>query len=683
MKRKLTLRMMLAAAMMAVGVNSAWAETVNVNSTESAYVLKGSETNYNGTSNALVAYYTQYRNWGTSDGTANFRDNDAKLVLYKFSLSDFKSASGSMTNATLTFTTTSTENCYNVFAVGYKEDWSASTVTGKNLTNNSGTITGVVTATGSFQPLGTGYAELSNGSKATDISIDATTYVQSAIDANLDYVSFAIGINIKRNLPLNSTAKLSGEFTTAAATKYTVKYQNAGGTDLKDAVEYDTYVGETFTASSTDMATFYSDDTNKKYVYASGNTSSTAVADAASNVVTLVFNEYDKISYTVTAKNGAATLGVLASGDAYTDGSTTIYWNKYKQFDDVWYETISPYGKAITEAGNTDIAFTLAPIAYFFEGENLNTSRSGFPTASGTGYSGGSARRNYANGHMWTSAIAEGGTFTLKFPYSMANASASTIVIKTRNSEGDYTDTGLSLSTSSGGTFTNTITIPAGSSVAICNETGNNSNILIDYLTLTPTAVSKTITTAGWATYCSPYALDLSSATGLTDAYIVTGGKNGVLAKMSVKGRTVPANTGLLLKGTEGSAVNVTIPVVASSETDVTANILDGVTANTEITAGSGWVLMNDATNGLGFYRNTNAFTVGANTAYIPVADLAVPGAGARAFYSLFDSETTGVDAALVKNGIVNNEIFNLQGQRVGQPTKGLYIVGGRKVVKK
>ena len=200
MRKQLLTKMLLIAASLFMGT-SAWGATVNVNSTESAYVLKNSTDNYNGASNALVAYYTQYRNWGSSaDGTANFRNNTAKLVLYKFSLADFKSATGSMSSATFTFTTTSTENCYNIFAVGYKENWSASTVTGANLTNNSGTITGVVTATGSFQPLGEGYAALSNGSKAKDISIDATTYIQSAMDAGLDYVSFAVGINITRNL---------------------------------------------------------------------------------------------------------------------------------------------------------------------------------------------------------------------------------------------------------------------------------------------------------------------------------------------------------------------------------------------------------------------------------------------------------------------------------------------------
>jgi hypothetical protein len=203
----------------------------------------------------------------------------------------------------------------------------------------------------------------------------------------------------------------------------------------------------------------------------------------------------------------------------------------------------------------------------------------------------------------------------------------------------------------------------------------------------TASSLSKSITAAGWATYCSPYALDLSSATGLTDAYIVTGGAGGVLTTESVKDGTVPANTGLLLKGDAGA---VTIPVVASSSTDVSGNKLVGVTTETAMDLDSDddgtadiniYVLMNDATNGLGFYQTTApSFTLGANTAYLPSG---FDGSSARAFYSLFDSETTGIGATLTNNGTVNNEIFNLNGQRISQPTKGLYIVGGRKVVVK
>ena len=133
-----------------------------------------------------------------------------------------------------------------------------------------------------------------------------------------------------------------------------------------------------------------------------------------------------------------------------------------------------------------------------------------------------------------------------------------------------------------------------------------------------PSSVSKTITSAGWATYCSPFDLDFSGTiTNLDDVYIVTGGADGVLAKTSVKGKKVPANTGLLLKGSAGT---VTIPVVTSSNVDVSANKFIGVNVDTKIAANAGYVLMNDATNGLAFYKNSNAFTVGANTAYLPAS---------------------------------------------------------------
>ena len=190
---------------------------------------------------------------------------------------------------------------------------------------------------------------------------------------------------------------------------------------------------------------------------------------------------------------------------------------------------------------------------------------------------------------------------------------------------------------------------------------------------------SFTISAAGWKTYCSPSPLDLNGdITNLTDAFIVTGGAGGVLTKLSVKGGIVPANTGLLIKGTEGT---VTIPVAASTSTDVSANKLVGVTANTVIEANTGYVLMNDATYGLGFYKNSNAFTVGANTAYLPTN---FDGGSARSFFSLFNDDVTGISDAtrLNDNGkMINDNCFDLQGRRIAQPTRGLYIVNGKKVV--
>ena len=185
-------------------------------------------------------------------------------------------------------------------------------------------------------------------------------------------------------------------------------------------------------------------------------------------------------------------------------------------------------------------------------------------------------------------------------------------------------------------------------------------------------SASKNITSAGWATYCSPYALDFSSSiVNLTNAYIVTGATDNTLNLTPITG-TVPAETGILLEG-EGDVV---IPVATSSSFNVSANKLVGKTEEYSLAANGGYVLLNGA-NGVGFYINPNsAFTVGANTAYLPV-DFA----DARAFY-LFDEDATGINAVSTTKA-ETGDYYNLAGQRVAQPTKGLYIVNGKKYVVK
>ena len=54
---------------------------------------------------------------------------------------------------------------------------------------------------------------------------------------------------------------------------------------------------------------------------------------------------------------------------------------------------------------------------------------------------------------------------------------------------------------------------------------------------------------------------------------------------------------------------------------------------------------------------------------------------GAREYF-WFEDETTGIEAAKASQKM-NGEFFNLAGQRVAQPTKGLYIVNGKKVIMK
>ena len=186
------------------------------------------------------------------------------------------------------------------------------------------------------------------------------------------------------------------------------------------------------------------------------------------------------------------------------------------------------------------------------------------------------------------------------------------------------------------------------------------------------------ITDAGWATYSSPYALDFSGdfTDRLENVYIVTGANGDYLELESVMGGTVPANTGLLLEGWADFVGTVNIPVAASSTTDVSANKLVGVTTATEIAAEAGYVLMNE-NNVVAFYQNENAFTVGANTAYLPAGF--ADGYAPAAFQ--FITEVTGISE--VNAEAASGEIYNLAGQRVSKAVKGLYIQNGKKILVK
>lgn len=52
-------------------------------------------------------------------------------------------------------------------------------------------------------------------------------------------------------------------------------------------------------------------------------------------------------------------------------------------------------------------------------------------------------------------------------------------------------------------------------------------------------------------------------------------------------------------------------------------------------------------------------------------------------YYGKNSEKTTGIDASLIDNGkrTIDNSVYDLQGRRVKEPTKGLYIINGRKVV--
>lgn len=192
-------------------------------------------------------------------------------------------------------------------------------------------------------------------------------------------------------------------------------------------------------------------------------------------------------------------------------------------------------------------------------------------------------------------------------------------------------------------------------------EGGSNPKVL-DYVFIqeVPSTVEISVDAdAGYATYCSEYALYLDGIEAYTAT--VSGTEVTFVEQMN---NTVAPGTGLLIKANG----NVTIPIAAEGET-VTDNALIGVLKDTKVGAGS-FVLMYDPY--VGFFKATGEFTVGANTAYLAAT------AGAR--ITLPGNEATAIKS--IETEQQNGEVYNLAGQRVVKAQKGLYIVGGKKVIK-
>ena len=195
------------------------------------------------------------------------------------------------------------------------------------------------------------------------------------------------------------------------------------------------------------------------------------------------------------------------------------------------------------------------------------------------------------------------------------------------------------------------------------------------------TASDQTITMNeyGKATFCSKYPLDFStvSPAGLT-AYIITAANKttGILTTEAVT--KVPANTGLYIEGTANASYSVT-PIVTAS--DVSGNMLVGVTTNTSIgQENTNYIFTVNGENGdvstpKFFKVNQNGNTVTAGKAY-----LVVPNSARQSFW--FDNEANSIDG-VAQDSQFEGLTYNLAGQRVAQPTKGLYIVNGKKVIKK
>ena len=197
--------------------------------------------------------------------------------------------------------------------------------------------------------------------------------------------------------------------------------------------------------------------------------------------------------------------------------------------------------------------------------------------------------------------------------------------------------------------------------------------------TIEDITISKDEQNIGGATLVSENALDFTSAT--VEAYIATAAEGGSVTFSRVN--KVPANTPLYLKA--ASVITEDIPVLDGDAETITTNLLKGsASATTPLTsdADTKYYVFGVLDGDAGFYPvgTDKTLTSAAGKAYLELT--AAQAAAAARISMVFNdgSETTGITTAEVSPARENNAWYTLQGVRVAQPTRGIYVRNGKKI---
>lgn len=195
---------------------------------------------------------------------------------------------------------------------------------------------------------------------------------------------------------------------------------------------------------------------------------------------------------------------------------------------------------------------------------------------------------------------------------------------------------------------------------------GDNTNWYIEAVDKLPVSISA----ARYATIYAPVALTIPAD---VEAYAAEF-TDGKVMLNPVEG-TIPANTGVVLEGNEGTynfAITTTDATVNSalSGNKATANVADDATA----------YILSKGTQGVGFYKlNSTERTIQGGRAFYTV-----PASTEAAIAFIFGGEVTDINNAVSNDAQSNAPIYDLTGRKVAKAVKGgLYIQNGRKFIVK
>ena len=216
--------------------------------------------------------------------------------------------------------------------------------------------------------------------------------------------------------------------------------------------------------------------------------------------------------------------------------------------------------------------------------------------------------------------------------------------------------------------------IATGSNYIKIETTGKKRCFIDDIMVVEGTKVNVTIASSGWSTMTTPAGLDFSKATpaGLT-AYIAYSVSGSGVTLTSVD--EAAGAEGVMLKGSAG--ITYSIPIKADA-TKNDANKLSAAYSATPADADKIYILK----DGKFCLVKTGGTKVPAGKAYLLASE--VPSGAHNLDFNIDEGgDVTAISGIEIMRNGENETFFDLQGRRVAQPSKGLFIVNGKKVIVK
>ena len=440
--------------------------------------------------------------------------------------------------------------------------------------------------------------------------------------------------------------------------------------------------------------------------YASGSSPVLSTSDRTIDVGTVDVNGEAQCQFSVIQANltgnitattdlGSVSPATIAKGD----GETTVTWTYTPTEAGDFSATITLTDEADGLTQTVDVTGTaIAPVAAlplpFVETFNTNEGSGGNDNE----WNGPIAQNNIVSDNEgWEFSNEGGANHCAKFGIGKAGGLATTpllafeagktytLAFKAAAWNGNSEHTTLNLAISKGSLSQNSVTTVkgqwtdyivtitgAGNATVTFSTSSANSRFFLDEINIVDneSAYVVKIVDIGYATYVAAGNFVVGNA---PEVYTVKdGGKSAELTKLE-EGTIVNAGTPVLLKGENG------IYFLTASDTEGAELDNDLMASDGNVTGDGTIYVLNCVNDQVGFYKLKTGNKLAEGKAYLQATDTAE---GVKFFGGDEPDDTpTAITNVELDAAAREGKVYNLAGQRVLRPSKGIYIIGGKKLM--